>query len=68
MTGFFVNVACNLASFVVGSLLVLMLSDHWATLLQWEFWVQAVAVGIILAFLSAFVAVSIQNSQKKPVA
>ena len=47
--------------FVIGTLLVLMLSEHWATLLQWQFWVQDVVVGIILAFLTAFVSQSIQS-------
>ena len=55
------NVACNFVSFVLGTLLVLMLSEHWATLLQWQFWVQDVVVGIILAFLTTFVSQSIQN-------
>ena len=61
MPHFFVNVACNFVSFVIGTLLVLMLSEHWATLLQWQFWVQDVVVGIILAFLTAFVSQSIQG-------
>tara|TARA_B100000768_G_scaffold133191_1_gene123949 strand:- start:172 stop:366 length:195 start_codon:yes stop_codon:yes gene_type:complete len=61
MSHFFLNVACNFVSFVIGTLLVLMLSEHWATLLQWQFWVQDVVVGIILAFLSAFVSQSIQS-------
>ena len=61
MPHFFLNVACNFVSFVIGTLLVLMLSEHWATLLQWQFWVQDVVVGIILAFLTAFVSQSIQS-------
>ena len=61
---FFVNVACNFVSFVIGTLLVLMLSEHWATLLQWQFWVQDVVVGIILAFLTAFVSQSIQGGAR----
>ena len=57
MNTFFVDVSCNLVSFVVGSILMLILTrtDKWEILLDWQFWVQTVTVGVIMGFLTAFV-------------